>query len=495
MITSKFQVQQRGWRKFVADPYSMPATNKWYRLTAIAKNLTCHDLFGWDQIVTSHEISNATCFEHAHLGWIACYLGKMQINASKVQGSMGGEDMLLVRNRPEKEEQLKFEPGAVRLSQTVPARLIQTVAPVMKLLLQSAIVDPLLRQNSTQSLHHNQPKSWSKASNITLFVKRGAYANPCMSMISMYNVWLVLRMFRIHPDHRPRLQIVWLDGHASTSLDEIWYHLFQSPPIHLQRILASSATSETENNPNNTLHQFQHAIVVNTKSAMADEGLWRHRWNKNTSASQGCFNSDDHTSASSNTLIQFRDFVLERYGVQRPKQRRNSSHLLLTLLVRQDYKAHPRSDGRTDRTLANVTRDALYLQSLYPNHTIQIVSFERLSFRQQILIMVQTDLFVAVHGAGNVHALFLPPGATFVEYIPKGFESRQRFKYLAECVLANITYIAERATVVHRDHESQKITVQLQPLAKSTQIPPVAKRKTIQPRKNVIRHTGRNLRE
>jgi hypothetical protein len=69
-------------------------------------------------------------------------------------------------------------------------------------------------------------------------------------------------------------------------------------------------------------------------------------------------------------LIAFRDFVLDRYVWNVSKDND------LTLLVRQNYAAHPRSNGVANRTLANMEEDVAYLQSLSPHNTIQVISFE-----------------------------------------------------------------------------------------------------------------------
>jgi len=98
---------------------------------------------------------------------------------------------------------------------------------------------------------------------------------------------------------------------------------------------------------------------------------------------------------------------------------------------------HPRSDGRTDMTIADIDDDTAYLQLEYPYHTIQVVSFEDLPFAQQLSYIVQTDILVSVHGAGNIHTMLLPDHAIFVEYFPAKFVLRTRFRYVAQCL--NIT--------------------------------------------------------
>jgi len=149
---------------------------------------------------------------------------------------------------------------------------------------------------------------------------------------------------------------------------------------------------------------------------------------------------------------------------------------VLTLLVRKDYRAHPRSSGQTDRTLANMEADKAYLQTLYPFHVIQVVAFEGMPFSQQLKYIISSDILVAVHGAGNIHVLFLPDNGIFVEYIPKAFRQRRRFRYLAECL--NVTYISKPAWMAARKRRepsktgsasTELIQVRLRPLTSSEQ--------------------------
>ena len=77
-----------------------------------------------------------------------------------------------------------------------------------------------------------------------------------------------------------------------------------------------------------------------------------------------------------------------------------------------------------------------------------------------MLTSLSYDIFVAVHGAGNIHVLFLPDHAVFVEYFPKRFQNRRRFQYLAQCL--NIQYQQKKATVEETLADG-KIVVRLRP--------------------------------
>ena len=217
------------------------------------------------------------------------------------------------------------------------------------------------------------------------------------------------------------------------------------------------------------IERLEDVIFVNTRSAFGDEGMRNHR------SGHAC---DPATSG----LHKFRDFVLQRFNVTRSAslttimsndryhqdQPTDSGHIvvqdpptkILTLLVRKNYRAHPRSTGLTDRVLANPDKDAHYIQSLYPDYNVEVVSFEGMPFEDQLRQVARSDVFVAVHGAGNVHVLFLPDHAEFVEYFPPGFSQRRRFEFLADCL--NVTYKRE-AAFIENSFDDGRISVRLNP--------------------------------
>jgi hypothetical protein len=401
-------------------------SNHQQRMAYATKNSSCGDLFGMDRLsFVTHQ--NHTCLEHATLKWISCQIGPVVINTSKISGARGGEDRLDVRDQAEALEMLDFGNGSLTVSQPLPKRLVDTVAPRLQAFLQTAVVQ---NTNTNTTASSSIGLALDTTTTTYLLVKRGSYANPCMALASMYNVFVIVQVWKLQNP-----QIIWLDGHARGNMDAVWGALFDHDPIYIRQ-LRSQLQSPTP--------QLNSTIVVNTISAMGNEGLHRYQWNKKTCTPQ--------TSG----LLQFRDFVLRKFQ----RTRSTTSTRRLTFLVRKNYVAHPRSNGRTDRTIANINDDTAYLQAEYPQYTIQVVSFEDLPFAQQLSYMVQTDIFVSVHGAGNIHSLFLPDHAIFVEYFPKLFEQRTRFRYLAECL--NITYQTKPAMVVDK-FPDRKITVRLRP--------------------------------
>lgn len=390
---------------------------------------SCSDLFGVKALRKTH---SGKCLEHSLLKWSSCSIGSVHIDTSKIGGSLGGETVQSVLNRKVEDEFLNFSTGSLQLERPLWEDVSkQLVDPKMESFLRSSIV---AKQTTIIGFSSN-----TNNKSTTLLIRRSAYANPCMAIISMYNAFVVKRFLL----NNSATQIVWLDGHAKTeNMDSVWEQLFQTKPIHVKRL--SDAQSKMED-----------AILVNTVSAMGDEGLGVYGWERDasnmTSGPDLCRNS---------TLSMFREFVLTQYGIRQRTKFGGDTSCHLTLLARKHHLAHPRSTGRTDRVLANVTDDIDYIQSEYPECQVTEMSFEDISFREQLEIVSRSDVFVSVHGAGNIHVLFLPPWSKLVEFFPKGFTRRLRFQYLAECL--GISYEARKAKIVERFADN-KISVRLRP--------------------------------
>jgi hypothetical protein len=438
---TQYSVDGWGVTRFLVEPTEQGAATAAGNTTSVRgpgkasrTGKTCNALFAHNSTYWTY---NGTCLTHRLLRWKSCHIGTLLVNTSQIIGSVGGEPLESVWNRSDAVEVLKFQRGALQLT---------TELAFLKQFYKDSGWTGALENVITQGASNStglervmvQPATPSTRRPMTnLLVRRGDYANPCMTVASLYNVYLIVQNFKVVPPYR----IVWLDGHAQGILDPVWSQLFEGGEIvHMKQLSPSE-------------QRLENTILVNVKNALGDEGIKHHKY-------------ADACDASSSTLEEFRNFVLHQYGIAHSDDSSNTRNdpsykKLLTLLVRQHHRAHPRATGRTDRTLANVTDDVQYLQSTYPNHQIDVVSFEDMSFGDQLKQIAKTDVFVAVHGAGNIHVLFLPHHATFVEYVPKAFTHRIRFKYLANCL--NITYVRQSAIIVERRQSDKTMTVKLRP--------------------------------
>ncbi len=128
--------------------------------------------------------------------------------------------------------------------------------------------------------------------------------------------------------------------------------------------------------------------------------------------------------------IFFFDFiaaVLDTYGVvDHPIPTR-----VLTFVDRRDYQPHPRSDGIVDRKVDDLEFTVGLLRRLYPQHRIDVHSFEGMPFGQQLRIVRESDVLCGVHGAALSHVLFMRPQTEFVEFAPDEGRGAGLFENLA----------------------------------------------------------------
>ena len=168
----------------------------------IADPNSCDKLFG------ESAVSNqGPCLVHSTLKWAACAIGPARIDPSKIEGSIGNEDVSRVLRRDEQSELLRFRAGSIAATHSWP-RSLQQSQVLWRLLSQSLVISHGLK---------------GEGAHTTLLVKRGAYANPCMIMASLYNVFVAVRHWGLDPQS---VDILWLDGHAKGTLDPIWGNYF-----------------------------------------------------------------------------------------------------------------------------------------------------------------------------------------------------------------------------------------------------------------------------
>ncbi|MCH9634651.1 MAG: hypothetical protein S4CHLAM7_14040 [Chlamydiae bacterium] len=60
------------------------------------------------------------------------------------------------------------------------------------------------------------------------------------------------------------------------------------------------------------------------------------------------------------------------------------------------------------------------LEKKFPNHKIQPVWFEKLTFAQQLQIIRNSDILIGAHGNGLTHSYFLPDNSLVLELFPDG---------------------------------------------------------------------------
>lgn len=370
------------------DPRNIPSFQK-----------TCDHLLGWDSIQ-----AKGKCRMNTALTWTLCEMPPIRFRTDKIHGSTGNESIVEVKGRKEEEERLSFDDKSVEILGHVDSAMT-TSCPKMKEI-----------QNFWNILDSKPQDSHFEGAVVdpkpTILVFRDTYANPCWSVILAYQTWLMTRLF----DMGENFRIVWMDGHAYTGIDDFWRDVFGPEVFHFNNFVKHTGITA-----------FNRSYVVHGgRLALGNEALHAYHPGPN---SLPC--------STNSTLHDFRRFVLDRYGYEDNEDLSDNSEKKakqLTFLIRKPYMAHPRADGTVDRTIRDLKESVDVLRLKFPDYQVKVVSFEGISFREQLAIIRETDLLVSVHGAGNVHVLFLPYHARFIEFYPKGYAERKRFQFMASAL-------------------------------------------------------------
>ena len=97
-----------------------------------------------------------------------------------------------------------------------------------------------------------------------------------------------------------------------------------------------------------------------------------------------------------------------------------------------DVKTRPRNDihvfpnitvidRKETRNIHGIDHLMRMVKRRYPEAIINVVDFAQIPIKQQVQLVIDTDILIGVHGAALLHLLWLQPEAAFVEIRPPGF--------------------------------------------------------------------------
>ncbi|KAK8853582.1 hypothetical protein M9Y10_017143 [Tritrichomonas musculus] len=116
--------------------------------------------------------------------------------------------------------------------------------------------------------------------------------------------------------------------------------------------------------------------------------------------------------------------TIEKYLITTPEQLKNNNTKYLLFLNR------PKSSRRT---ILNYKEVLASISSHFPNWIITYTDFTGLTLRHQIKLILQTDIFLTIHGSALTHLLFLNDNAIVIEIMPYLFsEYVHLYQHLAE---------------------------------------------------------------
>ena len=230
-----------------------------------------------------------------------------------------------------------------------------------------------------------------------------------------YNAYLATRILGYGP-----LPVVFVDGHCQSPMDDAWQALF--PKIQYIKHFQGTVC-------------FKHMILVPTGyQAAISTGL---------TPTVGC--------PANPRVREFGDMMLRAFGIEPLKSCRDEGKNQLTMVRRENYKAHPRHNSRIDTRLSNeqsvvdalqrfVERDGdctlpllracfdarLALTASLPRCACAVTHFvegrfAHMTFKEQLYAVSRSCALVGAHGAGMTHVLFMPPDARVLEMRTPGF--------------------------------------------------------------------------
>lgn len=207
-------------------------------------------------------------------------------------------------------------------------------------------------------------------------------------MTDLYTAYALCRFLRKDPKS---VQILFLDAHPRGNLDIFWSKMF---------------------------HSFVRLGHLKTHSSILyDELIWAQPQSKSE------LDVQQNRRLAPSFFFDFREHILRQFNLNPQTNIELSCQALnILFLVRHNYVAHPRNpSGKISRQLDNEKEILEKLKTKFASSpAINFTSnhFENLSIDQQLSIILQTDLFLGMHGAGLTHVLFLKPNRALIELVP-----------------------------------------------------------------------------
>ena len=206
-------------------------------------------------------------------------------------------------------------------------------------------------------------------------------------MTDLYTVYILCRFFRRDPKS---VRILFLDAHPQGNLDILWSQLFHS------------------------YTRLGH--MKNISSIVYRELVWSQPQPKSE------IDIDQKRRVAPSYLSDFREHFLKQFGIDhQTNSNANCQSLKIFFLVRHNYVAHPRNpSGKVARQLPDEDKVLKQLKmtfSEYSNINFTWYHFENLSIVEQLKVIIETDIFLGIHGAGLTHVLFLKSNRALIELV------------------------------------------------------------------------------
>ncbi|KAJ9562806.1 hypothetical protein OSB04_007966 [Centaurea solstitialis] len=253
----------------------------------------------------------------------------------------------------------------------------------------------------------------------TLLVTRFEYANLFHTVTDWYSAYVSSRVTGL--PNRP--QVVFVDGHCMTPLEETWKAVFSglryaknfSGPVCFRHAILSPLGYETA-----MFKGLSENIDCNGSPA---HDLWQNPDEKKTA----------RISEFGEMIRAAFSLPLQRHH-QNPKSGSRNHNILF--VRREDYLAHPRHGGKIQSRLSNEQEVFDALKSWLWNHTeckLNLVNglFGHMSMKEQVRAIQDASVIIGAHGAGLTHIVAAAPEAEILEIVSSEFR-RPHFALISQ---------------------------------------------------------------
>ena len=303
------------------------------------------------------------------------------IDASKSRGAYGGEDVTNVLKQRESNELLNPRKGFFQAECRFRPKYT-----FLKYFSSKGNLPTWLKMVTFSRQRRRNPEV---ISNFTILIQRNEYANVYHSMNDIFNVFLLHIFFHKNPKDSV---IIFADGHPKGHIDPLWKKLFGQ----VRRVRHLEKPTKFKDMVWPMMEKFSPLNLFDLKQV--------------------------------SYIDHFRTFVFGNYGIV-PRSSPNCNDINILFLWRHNYLAHPRNPrGKLMRKIKNEDELLNHTRLAFPTITFRAVDLAPLAIEEQLHLISKTDIIVAMHGAGLMLELFLPPRGGVIELLPlklKNFTKRQ----------------------------------------------------------------------
>ncbi|KAJ8301545.1 hypothetical protein KUTeg_020532 [Tegillarca granosa] len=300
-------------------------------------------------------------------------------------GRTGGEEIDQVLNQAEGKEYLELKPSYFNIQCNTSIKYAFNSKDHLK---------GWMSALKTWEKPHYQDTKYTVSKPFTIAIQRYEYANLYHTMTDFYNAFLLLIIYKKHPNDT---DILLIDSHPKGALDEAWDTLFGSAfrAGHLKSPVL--------------FKDFAWGIT-GYYSIMNDHDLPRVPY-----------------------IEEFRSFFLTQHGIPIIEDL-ICEKITVLFIFRRDYVAHPRNPkGIVGRKIKNEKQLLQAIEKLLPGHNVIGIQTDHYNMTEQLRYISNTDILVGMHGAGLSHTLFLPKHAGLIELYPNYWPMANRhFRAMAK---------------------------------------------------------------